>query len=204
MPALVRGRAFADVIDDLRWTNFLLAYQGEDDRALQERYARSWRARSTPRPEWRAAAAPLDTGDRIRVGFASAFFRDGTAAAISAAGSPGSTARGSRSSSTTSGATRRRSCRRSRRTSIASARSRAPHSLPSAIAADDSRRRARRARLPGARHGRDVVRARRVAPRAAPVRRLGTSGHDGARDDRRVFHLRGDGARGRGGHYTER
>jgi hypothetical protein len=24
--------------DELRWTNFLLAYQGEDDRALQVRY----------------------------------------------------------------------------------------------------------------------------------------------------------------------
>ncbi len=37
--ALVRGRSFADVIDDLRWTNFLLAYQGEDDRELQTRFA---------------------------------------------------------------------------------------------------------------------------------------------------------------------
>ncbi|HVF64215.1 MAG TPA: tetratricopeptide repeat protein, partial [Casimicrobiaceae bacterium] len=28
-----------EVVDELRWTNFLLAYQGEDDRALQARFA---------------------------------------------------------------------------------------------------------------------------------------------------------------------
>ena len=45
---------FADVIDDLRWTNFLLAYQGEDDRELQTRFAAFMaRAIDAVAPEWR-------------------------------------------------------------------------------------------------------------------------------------------------------
>ena len=65
--------------DELRWTNFLLAYQGGDDRALQSQYgdlvtglvARRAPAYARPVPQ-RAAAG------RARVGFVSAFFRDGT------------------------------------------------------------------------------------------------------------------------------
>jgi len=79
VPALVRGRAFADVIDDLRWTNFLLAYQGEDDRELQTRFAAIMgRAIDAAAPEWRLPAPRKAVGTRIRVGFASAFFSDGT------------------------------------------------------------------------------------------------------------------------------
>ena len=82
MPTLVRGRTFADVIDDLRWTNFLLAYQGEDDRELQTRYAAMVaRAIDTVAPEWRAPRPRSSTGARIRVGFASAFFNEGTVGA---------------------------------------------------------------------------------------------------------------------------
>ena len=63
-------------------SNFLLAYHGEDDRALQQAYARllgaMWERLPEPVPTHRArpAAAP---GARLRVGFASAFFRDCTA-----------------------------------------------------------------------------------------------------------------------------
>lgn len=79
VPALVRGRAFADVIDDLRWTNFLLAYQGEDDRELQIRFAAIMaRAIDAVAPEWRITAPRKAAGTRVRVGFASSFFSDGT------------------------------------------------------------------------------------------------------------------------------
>ena len=68
----------ARVLDELRWTNFLLAYQGEDDLALQSAYgdvvAATLRAGRAPS---RSGAGPR--GDRLRVAFVSAFFRDGTA-----------------------------------------------------------------------------------------------------------------------------
>ena len=79
IPALVRGRAFADVIDDLRWTNFLLAYQGDDDRDLQARFAAIMgRAIDAVAPEWRVPPRRSASGGRIRVGFLSSFFTDGT------------------------------------------------------------------------------------------------------------------------------
>ncbi|MDQ6621177.1 MAG: tetratricopeptide repeat protein [Pseudomonadota bacterium] len=75
-----KGLTAVQVIDGLRWTNFFLAYQGRNDRELQERYARlaagaienavvSW-AHPMPR-------APV-AGRRIRIGFASAFLHVGT------------------------------------------------------------------------------------------------------------------------------
>jgi len=79
VPALVHGRAFADVIDDLRWTNFLLAYQGEDDRELQTRFAAIMgRAIDAVAPEWRMPPRRSARGARIRVGVASSFYSDGT------------------------------------------------------------------------------------------------------------------------------
>lgn len=66
----------------LAWENFHLAYQGGDDRALQEKYAGLVAALgrlASPRhyePKSRRALAP---GERLRVGFLSAFFRDCTA-----------------------------------------------------------------------------------------------------------------------------
>ena len=65
-------------IDNMRWSNFLLAYQGRDDRALQQRYARlvastlAPGAPAAPRVRTRAAR------ERIRIGFVSAFFREST------------------------------------------------------------------------------------------------------------------------------
>ena len=63
-----------------RWSNFFLAYQGRDDRELQQRYARLVaRAVESNAPHWRAPVpASSHAGRRIRVGFASAFFVDGT------------------------------------------------------------------------------------------------------------------------------
>ncbi len=80
LPELARGRGFADVIDDLRWSNFLLAYQGEDDRELQAGYAGAVAAAiDTVAPEWRVAPPRAYAGGRrLRVGFASSFFSEGT------------------------------------------------------------------------------------------------------------------------------
>ncbi len=77
---LASGRAFANVLDDLRWTNFLLAYQGEDDRSLQESYARiAGAAIETADGGWRAPIPPrTQPSERIRVGFVSSFLHDGT------------------------------------------------------------------------------------------------------------------------------
>jgi len=80
LEALVAGLTEAQVLDGLRWTNFFLAYQGQHDRELQARYARlAARAVDAVAPGWRSplAVRPV-SGRRIRIGFASAFFREGT------------------------------------------------------------------------------------------------------------------------------
>ncbi len=65
----------------LQWENFLLAYQGFDDRALQERYGGFISAllgRAAPElvaPRPRRALGP---GERLRVGFLSSFLHDCT------------------------------------------------------------------------------------------------------------------------------
>ena len=174
MPALVRGRTFADVIDDLRWTNFLLAYQGEDDRELQARFAASWLVRSTrSRRNGARQPRPSATGARIRVGFASAFFSDGTC--------------GRYFRSWIAGLDRarfeifvyhlRRDATPFLQELVAACRPRRGRFRDGAGAvgdrADDPRRRARRARLSGARDGRAVVRAGRAAAGAACSARRG-------------------------------
>jgi protein O-GlcNAc transferase len=69
----------ARVLDELRWTNFLLAYQGEDDRLLQTRYGDLIAAILAGRvPRYREPVARRAIADRVRVGFASAFLREGT------------------------------------------------------------------------------------------------------------------------------
>jgi len=67
-------------VDEMRWTNFLLAYQGEDDRELQRRFASAvGRALDTRAPGWRAPMARRHRqGRRLRVAFVSSFFREGT------------------------------------------------------------------------------------------------------------------------------
>lgn len=81
LPALASALAPERLLDELRHTNFLLAYQGEDDTDLQRRYgdlvgsiigvqAPAWRQSTTPR---------VRAGSKVRVGFASTFFRDCTA-----------------------------------------------------------------------------------------------------------------------------
>ena len=77
---LSAGLTEAESLDGLRWTNFFLAYQGSDDRALQASYGEFAAAivrRGAPR--WREPIAARDRGSRLRVGFASAFFHVGTA-----------------------------------------------------------------------------------------------------------------------------
>jgi protein O-GlcNAc transferase len=70
----------AQVLDGWQWSNFLLPYQGQDDRRLQQDYgALVARSIDIAAPELRRPIprAPV-AGRRIRVGFASAFFKVGT------------------------------------------------------------------------------------------------------------------------------
>ncbi len=77
----VAGLTPVEVLDGLRWTNFLLAYQGRDDRELQASYgAFVARVLELGAPAWRSPVpSRRSTEGRLRVGFASAFFHDGTA-----------------------------------------------------------------------------------------------------------------------------
>ena len=74
-------RGEARQVFDLNRTNFLLAYQGEDDLPLQRRYSSLLRALAgAVRPEWVAPRARNHDGSRrLRVGFAGSLFRDCTA-----------------------------------------------------------------------------------------------------------------------------
>ena len=68
-------------INDLRWTNFYLAYQGENDVDLQRRYGEfHHRVLSAAVPEFFEPLAPrASPGRRLRVGFLSHFFFNCTA-----------------------------------------------------------------------------------------------------------------------------
>jgi CRISPR-associated protein Csy1 len=76
----LRGAAREEIVDGLIWSNFFLAYQGGEDRALQERYA-ALCARALDRAD-ASLRAPIRAdpvrGRRIRVGFVSAMLREGT------------------------------------------------------------------------------------------------------------------------------
>ncbi|HEX5865249.1 MAG TPA: tetratricopeptide repeat protein, partial [Casimicrobiaceae bacterium] len=80
LPAAVRGLPEVRVLDGLRWSNFFLAYQGQDDRPLQTAYAAlAAGAVDAGAPDWHEPLRPRPArGRRVRVGFASAFFHDGT------------------------------------------------------------------------------------------------------------------------------
>src|SRR5258708_408707 len=71
----------ADEVFALDRNNFLLAYQGEDDRELQREYSRILsRLAKRAAPEWRAGRPiRFDGGRRLRVGFVGNIFRDCTA-----------------------------------------------------------------------------------------------------------------------------
>ena len=80
LPAALKGLPEARVLDGLRWSNFFLAYQGLDDRALQAAYAAlAGRVIDAGAPQWHAPLAPRSNRERrTRIGFASAFFHVGT------------------------------------------------------------------------------------------------------------------------------
>jgi CRISPR-associated protein Csy1 len=80
LPAASRSLTEARILDGLRWSNFFLAYQGQDDRALQATYATlAASCIDSSAPTWHRASSPRSaSGARVRVGFASAFFHDGT------------------------------------------------------------------------------------------------------------------------------
>lgn len=76
LAALTPGDCLAAAVRD----NFLLAYQGEDDRALQARYGTLMgRLLDRALPEFRQPLArPVVPGRPLRIGFAGCFFRDCT------------------------------------------------------------------------------------------------------------------------------
>lgn len=84
---LDRWKPAARQVFGLNRTNFLLAYQGENDLALQRRYSRLLgELAGHARPEWRARVSPppgtsrhFDGSRRLRVGFVGSIFRDCTA-----------------------------------------------------------------------------------------------------------------------------
>ena len=62
---MISGLSSPKIANALMWSNFFLAYQGEDDRALQVRYAALVaRALDQADPAWRAplAAPPVAAG----------------------------------------------------------------------------------------------------------------------------------------------
>lgn len=80
--ALPRAAALppSRALEELRWVNWLLPYQGEDEREHMARYASVVGGVLEARaPQWRAPLARAERGGRrLRVGFISGFFRDGT------------------------------------------------------------------------------------------------------------------------------
>ena len=189
-----RARPATALLDELRWTNFLLAYQGEDDRALQARFA-SMVARllDARAPAWlrrrcRARARRRAAEGRLRLDVLPRSHGGPLLRALDhrPAARP---LRGVRVSPAARDESRWRSGSPRAPTTSAIARGGARRSWRR-----DPRRCARRARLSRARDGRDDVRARGAAARAAAVRRVGASGDDRARDDRRLLLECGDGA----------
>ncbi|HKE40969.1 MAG TPA: tetratricopeptide repeat protein [Casimicrobiaceae bacterium] len=80
LDSMISGLSSQKIANALMWSNFFLAYQGEDDRELQARYAALVaRALDQADPAWRAPLAPHPVaGRKIRVGFISALLRQGT------------------------------------------------------------------------------------------------------------------------------
>ena len=78
---LPRWRGDAAAVFELAHENFLLAYQGEDDRELQRRYSALLAGLAgRARPQWRAPRpSTFDGSRRLRVGFVGSIFRDCTA-----------------------------------------------------------------------------------------------------------------------------
>lgn len=70
----------AKALAEMRWTNFYLAYQGGEDRALQRRYGELHRRLLEPEvPGLFAPRKPRARGAKLRVGFLSHFFFNCTA-----------------------------------------------------------------------------------------------------------------------------
>jgi protein O-GlcNAc transferase len=75
----IAGSDWREVADGLIWSNFFLAYQGENDRSLQERYAAlAARALDSVDRSWRESMPARPTTGRIRIGFVSALLRECT------------------------------------------------------------------------------------------------------------------------------
>ena len=80
LPAVATTMPQGQVLRELCWTNFLLAYQGQDDLELQSAYGDlvATTLAASRGPAIATAPAPRAVPGRRRVAFVSAFFRDGT------------------------------------------------------------------------------------------------------------------------------
>jgi protein O-GlcNAc transferase len=80
LESMIGGLRRNQVVDGMVWSNFFLAYQGEDDTELQRRYAALMgRALDLADPSLRAPlTAPPVVGRRIRIGFISSFLYECT------------------------------------------------------------------------------------------------------------------------------
>ena len=190
------ARRHARVVDELRWTNFLLAYQGEDDRPLQARFAATMaraidaRRSGAARADAQAPSTVAPVADRLRLLVLSR--RHGRPLLRALDHRPAArVVRGDRLRAAAGGrpVAQRLAARADRFRHC-------PRFRPSQVAAQIRDDAPDVARLSGARHGRDDVRDRRAAARAAAMRGVGPSGDDRPSDDRRVLHQRTDGARG--------
>lgn len=79
---ILEQRPAAKALSELQWTNFLLAYQGEDDRPLQEEYAQiagHLIRKALPRHTQLRASIPHKQRQKPRVGFISSHFYTCTA-----------------------------------------------------------------------------------------------------------------------------
>jgi len=76
----IAGSEWRQVADGLTWSNFFLAYQGEDDKPLQARYASlAARALDSVDRAWREPMPIRSTaGRKTRIGFVSALLRECT------------------------------------------------------------------------------------------------------------------------------
>lgn len=80
IPVFVAHNQPGKLLDDLRWSNFYLAYQGLDDKSLQVDYARFVAGMLEKiAPQFMQPLARKDVkGRRLRIGYLSSFFRRST------------------------------------------------------------------------------------------------------------------------------
>ena len=193
-----RNRSASDVLDGWQWSNFLLPYQGLDDKALQQRYA-ALVARSIDIGRTRSAAA-VAAGERCRPPhpgrFCFGILQGRNRRHVLSALDHGLRSFQVRDLRVSPASRHRRARQRDRSERRSLPPSRRPALARGGRGRGDTRRRARCPRLSRARDAFGVVCARGASTRAGAMRRLGASDDDGAPDHRLLPVGCGDGAAG--------